>query len=126
MSTRGNGIEEPLRLDDFQSYLNEHGLSEFRSPFPVGPATAYLGAPILCQDQRVGAVFMAELSSKAGTVMDHDYLLQRVWGPDQPGDARRMRTVVKNLRQKLGDDARNPRYIATVPHVGYRMPKPAN
>ena len=69
---------------------------------------------------------LAELSSKAGTAMDHDYLLQRVWGPDQPGDARRMRTVVKNLRQKLGDDARNPRYIATVPHVGYRMPKPAN
>ena len=67
---------------------------------------------------------LAELSSKAGTAMDHDYLLQKVWGPDQPGDARRMRTVVKNLRQKLGDDARNPRYIATVPHVGYRMPKP--
>ncbi|MDE0603526.1 MAG: ATP-binding protein [bacterium] len=68
---------------------------------------------------------LAELSAKAGTAMDHDYLLQRVWGPDQPGDARRMRTVVKNLRQKLGDDARNPRYIATVPHVGYRMPKPS-
>lgn len=67
---------------------------------------------------------LAELSAKAGTAMDHDYLLQRVWGPDQPGDARRMRTVVKNLRQKLGDNARNPRYIVTVPHVGYRMPKP--
>ena len=67
---------------------------------------------------------LAELSAKAGTAMDHDVLLQRVWGPDQPGDARRMRTVVKNLRQKLNDDARNPRYIVTVPHVGYRMPKP--
>ena len=69
---------------------------------------------------------LAELSSKAGTAMDHDYLLQRVWGTDQPGDVRRMRTVVKNLRQKLGDDARNSRYIATVPHVGYRMPKLEN
>ncbi len=66
---------------------------------------------------------LAELSAKAGTTMDHDLLLQKVWGPDQPGDARRMRTVVKNLRQKLGDDARNPCYIVTVPHVGYRMPK---
>ncbi|MCY3634356.1 MAG: response regulator [bacterium] len=66
---------------------------------------------------------LSELSAKAGTAMDHDLLLQKVWGPDQPGDARRMRTVVKNLRQKLGDDARNPRYIVTVPHVGYRMPK---
>ncbi len=67
---------------------------------------------------------LAELSAKAGTALDHDLLLQKVWGPDQPGDARRMRTVVKNLRQKLNDDARNPRYIVTVPHVGYRMPKP--
>ena len=67
---------------------------------------------------------LAELSAKAGTAMDHDLLLGKVWGPDHPGDARRMRTVVKNLRQKLNDDARNPRYILTVPHVGYRMPKP--
>ena len=67
---------------------------------------------------------LAELSAKAGSAMDHDWLLQRVWGPDQSGDAGRMRTVVKNLRQKLGDDARSPRYIVTVPHVGYRMPKP--
>ncbi|MCY3576137.1 MAG: ATP-binding protein, partial [bacterium] len=54
------GIEEPLRLDDFQSYLKEHELSEFRAPFPISPATAYLGAPIRHQDQRVGAIFMAE------------------------------------------------------------------
>ena len=67
---------------------------------------------------------LAELSAKAGSAMDHDWLLQRVWGPDQSGNAGRMRTVVKNLRQKLGDDARSPRYIVTVPHVGYRMPKP--
>ena len=67
---------------------------------------------------------LVELSAKAGTAIGHDLLLQRVWGPDQSGDASRLRTVVKNLRQKLGDDARNPRYIATVPHFGYRMPKP--
>ncbi|MCY3909972.1 MAG: GAF domain-containing protein [bacterium] len=54
------GIEEPLRLEDFQSYLKEHELSEFLSPFPLSPATAYLGAPIRYQDQRVGAIFMAE------------------------------------------------------------------
>ena len=28
------------------------------------------------------------------------------------------------LRRKLGDSARNPRYIFTEPQVGYRMPKP--
>lgn len=47
----------------------------------------------------------------------------RVWGQEKSNDARRMRTVVKNLRHKLGDNARKSRYIVTAPHVGYRMPK---
>jgi DNA-binding response OmpR family regulator len=34
-----------------------------------------------------------------------------------------VRTFVKNLRRKLGDDADNPTYIFTEPRVGYRMPR---
>ena len=34
-----------------------------------------------------------------------------------------MRTIVNNLRRKLGDDADSPKYIFVEPHVGYRMPK---
>ena len=33
-----------------------------------------------------------------------------------------MRTIVKSLRGKLGDDADNPTYIFNEPRVGYRMP----
>ena len=40
------------------------------------------------------------------------------------GDLRVVRSVVRNLRRKLGDDAANPDYIFTVRQVGYRMPKP--
>ena len=39
------------------------------------------------------------------------------------GDLRPMRTIVRKLRYKLGDDASNPTYIFTEPRVGYRMPK---
>ena len=49
------------------------------------------------------------------------HLLQRVWGLKKPGDPRMVRTIVKNLRRKLGDDAKNPTYIVTEPRVGYRM-----
>ena len=35
-----------------------------------------------------------------------------------------MRTVVRNLRRKLGDDANNPNHIFTEPRVGYRVLKP--
>ncbi len=34
-----------------------------------------------------------------------------------------MRTYVKRLRRKLGDDASNPSYIFAEPRIGYRMAK---
>ena len=64
-----------------------------------------------------------ELSVNAGRVLTHDQLLQRVWGPEHPGQPGAVRTFVKNLRRKLGDDADTPTYIFTEPRVGYRMPK---
>ena len=68
--------------------------------------------------------FLVELSARPGISQTHDQLLRKVWGPDKTGDSGRLRTVVKNLRQKLGDTTSNPKYIITVPHVGYRMVKP--
>ncbi len=69
---------------------------------------------------------LSDLSSNAGRVLSHDQLLRRVWGQNYLGDAQAVRTFVKNLRNKLGDDARNPTYIFTEPRVGYRMAKPAS
>ena len=64
-----------------------------------------------------------ELSVNAGRVLTHEQLLQRVWGPEHSGQPGAVRTFVKNLRRKLGDDADNPSYIFTEPSVGYRMPR---
>ena len=64
-----------------------------------------------------------ELSVNAGLVLTHEQLLQRVWGPEHSGRPGAVRTFVKNLRRKLGDDADTPTYIFTEPRVGYRMPK---
>ena len=49
-----------------------------------------------------------ELSANAGRVLTHTELLQRVWGPAHPGRTGAVRSVIKNLRRKLGDDANNP------------------
>ena len=67
---------------------------------------------------------LVHLAANAGTLLTHDQLLAAVWGPDSQLNPGRLRSVIKNLRQKLGDNARNPHYITTVPHIGYRMPKP--
>ena len=66
---------------------------------------------------------LAELSAASGRVLTHEQLLQRVWGPLYSGDIRIVRQYVKELRQKLGDDASSPSYIFTELGVGYRMAK---
>ena len=64
-----------------------------------------------------------ELSVNAGRVLTFDALLDRVWGLGRSGDRGSVRTYVKRLRRKLGEDAGNPKYIFAEPRVGYRMPK---
>ena len=64
-----------------------------------------------------------ELSVNAGRIVPHDHLLQALWGPGHPGHPGPVRTVVKNLRRKLGEGAHNPTYILNEPRIGYRMPR---
>ena len=64
-----------------------------------------------------------ELSVSPGRVLTHNLLLRRIWGLRNFGDSRRVRTLVKRLRRKLGDDANDPCYIFTEPRVGYRIGK---
>lgn len=66
---------------------------------------------------------LGELALHADRVLTHEQLLQRIWGPGNTGDSRLVRAFVKKIRHKLGDNARNPRFILTVPRVGYRMVK---
>lgn len=56
--------------------------------------------------------------SRAFTRME---LLDRVQGDAYEGYERTIDAHVKNLRSKLGDDPRHPRYIETVFGVGYRL-----
>ncbi len=67
---------------------------------------------------------LCELATHAGRVLTHDQILQRVWGTGYAGSNDLVRSFVRNVRAKLGDDARLPRYVLTEPQVGYRMPRP--
>ncbi len=66
---------------------------------------------------------LVELSFSAGRTLTYEHLLDRVWRERSGDDLRPMRTIVRRLRIKLGDDADNPAYIFTERHVGYRMPR---
>jgi PAS domain S-box-containing protein len=65
-----------------------------------------------------------ELATHAGRVLTYEQILQRVWGSEYVGDSGLLRSSIRNLRRKLGDDGHNPRYVLTEIQVGYRMPKP--
>jgi DNA-binding response OmpR family regulator len=65
------------------------------------------------------------LTASPGLVFSRLQLLEAVMGFDYRGMERTIDAHVKNLRRKLGDDARNPKYIATVVGVGYKAPEHA-
>ena len=64
------------------------------------------------------------LSLNAGRITTFIMMLNRVWDKPGNGDTKVVRAFVKQLRQKLGDDAANPTWIFNVRGVGYRMPRP--
>ena len=64
------------------------------------------------------------LSLNAGRVVTYRSLLHNVWEDRPSGAEHAVRTYVKKLRRKLGDDAAHPRYIFNEFRVGYRMPDP--
>jgi two-component system, OmpR family, KDP operon response regulator KdpE len=64
---------------------------------------------------------LAFLVQHAGRVVTQPQLLREIWGPTHQGDTHYLRILVAKLRQKLGDDAAAPRWIATEPGVGLRF-----
>ena len=66
------------------------------------------------------------LSRTAGRVSTYHSLLRQVWGGRLNGDTELVRTFVKKLRRKFGDDAASPAYIVNERGVGYRMARPGD
>jgi Tol biopolymer transport system component/DNA-binding winged helix-turn-helix (wHTH) protein len=69
------------------------------------------------------ASVLLELARHAGKTITRDELLDRVWaGRCTTPDV--LTQAIKELRKALADDARPPRYIETIPKVGYRLVAP--
>ncbi len=64
---------------------------------------------------------LCALADTPGRVFSRRQLLERVWGYDFYGDERVVDVHIRNLRARLGDDAADPRFIATVRGVGYKF-----
>lgn len=87
------------------------------------------GHKVLVNDEEIDLTasefkLLTTLSRYPGRVYSRMELVEKVLGYDFEGYERTIDSHVKNLRAKIGDDPRNPRWIYTVHGVGYRFEVP--
>lgn len=61
------------------------------------------------------------LAANAGRLLTRDEILDYLWGPDYVAESNVVDRHIRNLRIKLQNHSRRPKYIATVPGRGYRF-----
>lgn len=93
-------------------------------PFVLDAAEARLtrdGRPLALNGRPLQV--LALLASRPGQLLDKDAVLDGVWGHRHVTESV-LKGAVNTLRAALGDDARAPRYVETVPRRGYRFIAP--
>ncbi len=54
--------------------------------------------------------------------MEFDDIIKSAWKLDK-GDIGALRVVIQKIREKIGDDPANPKYISSKYGIGYRFNK---
>lgn len=79
------------------------------------------GAPGKVRLEYRAACLLALFARRAGEVVTREEIEGALW-PGRTLSPNSVAVVIAGLRKALGDDAKRPRYIETVPKRGYRMP----
>ena len=106
---RGRARPEPFRLGELVILYDEQQVTVAGRPVNL-TATEY--------------ELLRILSVEAGRVLTYDALKRRIWRERNSGDTNLVRTFIRQLRRKLGDDPREPAWIFNHRGVGYRMARP--
>jgi DNA-binding response OmpR family regulator len=61
------------------------------------------------------------LAANAGRVVTREEILDALWGTDYVAESNVVDRQIRNLRARLQNDWRQPRFIATIPGRGYRF-----
>ncbi|MBL4933823.1 response regulator transcription factor [Clostridium paridis] len=61
------------------------------------------------------------LAINKGKVLNRDQLIEKIGGIDFEGYDRTIDVHIKNIRKKIEEDTKNPKYIITVVKVGYKF-----
>lgn len=125
-------VTKPFGMGELLARLRaalRHRLQQEGAPavFRTGKVTADLARRVVTVDGTEVKLSPKEydllrtLIRNAGRVLTHQMLLKEVWGPAHVHDTPYLRVYVRQLRQKLGDDAASPTLIVSEPGVGYRL-----
>ena len=98
---------EPVRVHFNEFELDEANATLIHRGRPV--ALAPTPFALLCA-----------LARRPGSLLTKNVLLDEVWGHQHVTDSV-LKTAISDLRSALDDDARQPRFIETVPRRGYRF-----
>jgi DNA-binding response OmpR family regulator len=104
-------VSRLIDIGNVQVDLAGHQILSNSQPLPVKPKAFEL---------------LAFLIRHAGQVFSRDQLLEQVWGYDYAGETRTVDVHVHWLRQRIEEDAANPRYLQTVRGVGYVFRGPSD
>jgi DNA-binding response OmpR family regulator len=64
---------------------------------------------------------LKQLAANPRIVFSREQLLERIWGYDFFGGPRTVDVHIRHLREKLGEDPSEPRFIETIRSAGYRF-----
>lgn len=91
--------------------------------FALDPATRSVtvegGAPTRLTRLEFRLLYLLVASREQ--VVPSELLIERIWGYESRGDADLLRGLISRVRRKVEPDPQNPRYIETLPALGYRF-----
>jgi two-component system KDP operon response regulator KdpE len=122
------GVKELLAR--VRGLLRDRSAEAVPSVFTIGPlmidaanhSASMDGQPMHLTRREFDLLWM--LASHRGRLVTQQMILRAIWGPAHVEDSQYLRVYIRQLRLKLGDDAANPRFIATEPGIGYRFLDP--
>lgn len=90
--------------------------------FVLDPASGLLrdGKPVPLRSHAVRVLRL--LASDRGRLVTREEIRRQVWGAESRAEIeQQLNDCIRAIRTALGDDARNPRFIETLPRRGYRF-----
>jgi two-component system, OmpR family, KDP operon response regulator KdpE len=100
------GLPEILLIGDTEINFNFRRARNGKMEFPLTPKEVDL---------------LRYLAMNRNTPVPHTKLLQTIWGPDYGDEVEYLRVFINRLRKKIELDPSNPRYLLTIPRVGYQL-----